>query len=351
MKPESNRLLLQITLCLVVTLCLFGCRDKSKNIPDVSGIEVPLNIIRFDQELFSLDTNNISTALAQMSETYPDFTEVYFGSLLGAYDKRLAPDGPDPYIRGFITDRRILKLMDTCQIVYGDFSEQASAFQEAFKFYKYYFPDRETPSVTTYISEYIIGAFIYGDAKLAVGLDFFLGADYPYEQINPGNPNFSDYLIRSFNKDHLVARTLMPLIEDMVGPESGTKLLDLMVHQGKKRYLLEQLLPRTPDSVIFEHTEAQMQWLVDNELDMWAFFLDEELLYSSRQKDIRKFVEPSPDSPGMPPEAPGNSGTWMGYKIVSAYMDKFPETTLEQLLMLQDAQKVLNDSRYRPKLK
>lgn len=348
MRFESNRFLLPFIVCLFLIGCFSACKDKSKNIPDVSEIEVPVNVSRFEQDLFALDTNNMESGLAQLNQKYPEFSQVYFGSLLGAYDERLAPQGPEAYIKGFLQDERINKLMDTVQIVYGDFSKPEQALEQAFKFYKYHFPERETPSVTTYFSEYIIGAFIYGEAKLAVGLDFFLGQDYPYEQVNPGNPNFSTYLTRTFNEDHLVARTLMPMIEDMVGPEPGSKLLDLMVHQGKKRYILEKLIPMASDSVVFEHSADQMAWLASNEMDMWAFFLDEELIYSSRQKDIRKFVEPSPDSPGMPPEAPGNTGTWMGYKIVSAYMKRFPETTMEQLIQMRDAQEILNQSRYKP---
>ena len=81
---------------------------------------------------------------------------------------------------------------------------------------------------------------------------------------------------------------------------------------------------------------------------MWAFFLDEELLYSTRTKDIRKYVEVSPNSPGMPPEAPGNTGTWMGYKIVKAYMDRFPDQSLSDLLLESDAQKLMTASKYKP---
>ncbi|MEM6831500.1 MAG: hypothetical protein AAF551_13400, partial [Bacteroidota bacterium] len=90
MKPESNYFLLLTSLCLILTFCLGGCRDKSKNIPDVSEIEVPLNIVRFDQALFSLDTNNMEAELEDLTQSYPDFSQVYFGNLLGAYDKRLA---------------------------------------------------------------------------------------------------------------------------------------------------------------------------------------------------------------------------------------------------------------------
>ena len=63
-------------------------------------------------------------------------------------------------------------------------------YEQAFKFLKYYFPELPTPKVTTFISEYSVAAFIYGEGDLGLGLDFFLGSNYPYARYNPNNPNF-----------------------------------------------------------------------------------------------------------------------------------------------------------------
>ena len=123
----------------------------------------------------------------------------------------------------------------------------------------------------------------------------------------------------------------------------------MMIHNGKKLYALDLLLPYTPDSVKLEVTPAQVSWLEDNELEMWAHLLKEELLYSSNWQDIRKLVDYSPHSPGMPPEAPGRSANWIGWQIVKAYMGKHPETSLPQLFALQDAQALLDESRYKPR--
>ncbi|MEM7103525.1 MAG: hypothetical protein AAF502_10370 [Bacteroidota bacterium] len=349
MLKRTNSPLVTIFGIFLIIALIFSCRDKNKNIPDVSDVEIDIKVERFEQDLFTLDTNDITAGIAAVNTKYPEFGPIYFNNLLGASDVRIAPEGPDAFIRGFITDQRIRKLYDTCQVVYNDFSELEAEFEQSMRFYKHYFPEKPTPQLLTFISEYFIGALIYGDDKLAVGLDFFLGSDYPYQDINPGNPNFSDYIIKAFNKDHLVSKTLQVLIDDIVGPPSGQRLLDFMVHNGKKKYILEQLIPYAPDSVVFEHSGAQMNWLKDNELDMWAFFVSEDYLYSTRQKDIRKYIEPSPDSPGMPTGAPGNTATFMGYKIVEAYMNSQSGLRLQDLVAKRDAQAILTESRYKPR--
>ena len=333
-------------------LFFWSCANEEKEfIPDVSDIEVDMQVRRFEQDLFRLDTLNFAVELASLEQNYPDFSTIYFGNILRSKDPYVAPDGHDTYVEGFVKHPSVQKLYETTAELYDDFSGLEASFAEAFKFYKYYFPDRPTPDLTTFISEYSIGAFIYKDNSLAVGLDYFLGEDYPYRQINPQDPAFSGYLTRTFNKDHLVSKAVQPMIEDMVGPVRGEKMLDHMIHNGKKLYLLDLLLPHAPDSVIFEITGEQVDWLDENQLEMWAYFLKENLLYSTTWQDIRKFVDYSPHSPGMPPEAPGRTANWVGYQIIKSYLRRNPETHPQTIIEMDDAQKILDLSKYKPRRK
>lgn len=138
-------------------------------------------------------------------------------------------------------------------------------------------------------------------------------------------------------------------MQDILGAPGGMRLLDLMVHNGKNLYVLDKLLPDTPDSIKLEITAQQTQWLSDNEKEMWSYFLKENLFYSNNLQDIRKYVEYSPNSPGMPTEAPGRTANWLGWQIVKAYMTRYPETTMQELIALKDAQALLDQSKYKPK--
>ncbi len=332
---------------LYVVITLSACQQERP--PDVSGIDVRIELRRFEQELFAIDTNNVEKGLAQLEAKYAAFSEVFFGQLLGSKDPRIAPGGHEAYVAGFLRHEPVRQLYDTCQALYGDFSGLLRNFKQAFQYYKYYFPEQPTPDLTTFVSEYSIGAFIYDEHSLAIGLDFFLGADYPYLQYNQGNANFSAYLTRTFNRDHLVSKTLQPLVDDLLGPPPGNRLLDMMIHNGKKLYILDHLLPYTADSVLLEITPEQVKWLKNNELEMWAYFLKENLLYSSEWQTIRKYIEYSPHSPGMPPEAPGRTANWLGWQIVRAWMKRNPEATMADLIALRDAQQLLDLSKYKPR--
>ncbi|MCB9282799.1 MAG: hypothetical protein H6563_01885 [Lewinellaceae bacterium] len=342
-----NRLLFfAVFIALVVQSC--QC-NKSNDIPDVSHIPAEVKIRRFEKDLFQLDTSQLAAGLEKLEKDYGEFGSIFFGQILGSKDSLIAPEGHLAFVKGFLTHPAVRKLYDTTEIVYPNLDFLEEQLGQSFRFLKYYFPGMQEPDLTTFISEYTVASFIYGDNSLAVGLDFFLGADYPYGNLNPGNPNFSQYLTRTYNKDHLAAKVLMPLVADLCGPPPGERLLDYMVHNGKKLYILDHLAPFLPDSVIMEYTPAQLAWCADNELDIWAHFLREDLLYSSNWQDIRKLVEYSPSSPGMPPEAPGRTANWMGWQIVREYMKRHPATTFQQLIDLKDAQSILDQSKYRPR--
>jgi hypothetical protein len=332
---------------------LTACRsDRRDDLPDVSHIPRPkLNVRRFDRDLFRLDTSKIGLPLAALEKKYGEFANLYFGQILGSKDLEVAPQGHESYVKGFIKHPAVHKLYDTTQLIFPEFPQKTVAeLEEALRYLRYYFPDYKTPQhLTTFISEYSFGNFIYEGNNLAVGLDFFLGENYPYQKLYPENPNFSAYLTRTFNAEHLAVKTLMPLIEDLIGPPRGDRLLDVMLHHGKKLYLLDHLLPNTADTVKMEVSAKQWQWLQENERNIWGHFLQQNLLYNNEWQKIRKFVEYSPNSPGMPAEAPGRSGDWMGWQVVKAYQRQFPQTSMQQLLEMNDAQAFLQKSKYKPK--
>lgn len=341
---------LQLFAAVTLTLAFFGCQpDDKRQVPDVSGIEVDVNIRRFEQDLFQADTVQMAATLDSLEQAYPEFSAIFFDQIMGLNDPRIVSQGSAPFMKGFVQHPPVRQLYDSIQYHYGDMRDVEADFEQAFRYFRHYFPEQPTPTVTTFLSEYAIAAFVYGENDLAIALDYFLGKDYPYQQISPSDPAFSGYMVRTFNREHLVPKAVQALIGGLVQEPRQRRLIDLMVNNGKKLYVLDQLLPYTSDSIKLEVTAAQAEWLEDNELEMWAYFLKEELLYSEDWQEIRKFVDYSPHSPGMPPEAPGRTANFMGWQIIKAYMKRNPETTLPELLDMQDAQKLMEASRYKPR--
>lgn len=331
------------TICRLVVFCMIisvgvGCWSKGKKIPDVSHIKIDVNIDRFEKMLFAIDTNDIKGSMDALNQKYPEFSKVYFRNVL--------PTLQNPAVmKAFMASESIQKLYDTTSVVFNDISDIEEEFEKAFQFYQHYFPNRPVPKVISFLSEYSIGAFTYGDEILAVGWDFYLGKDYP--RYNP--QYFPNFVKRSMDRKHLVAKSIEALVSNVVGDNPGNRLLDKMIHNGKIIYILDQLMPYEQDSIKLAYTQKEVEWCNDNELQMWAHFLKNDLLYSTSTKEIQKLISPSPSSPNMPPEAPGRTANWIGWQIIKSYMKRFPNTTMEELVTIKDAQKILDSAKYKPR--
>jgi hypothetical protein len=100
--------------------------------------------------------------------------------------------------------------------------------------------------------------------------------------------------------------------------------------------------------LIFGYADSTLTWLNRNERNVWQFFIEKKLLYETDPLIFSKYINDAPSTSGMPPEAPGNVACWVGYKIVEEYMKSKSSVTLEQLMNNTDAQKILEDSGYKP---
>lgn len=335
-----------IVVIAVVTL-LFSCQNPKA--PDVSHITAEIDIVRTENQLSSI--KSISD-LNQVKKEHIAFYNLYFSEIL-SISNRSNPDSLYKEITGFMTDTLIANLFSQVDTKFKDLSPVKADAKQMYQYLQYYFPQQiSVPKIYTFISGYAYQAFIFqddnGNDGIGIGLDMFLSPEIDYKAINPDNTNFSDYITRTWNRDHIVPKIADLHITELIGDAPGHKMLDQMIHNGKALYIKELILPKIQDSLIFEYTGAQLQWCYDNELQMWSFFLDKKLFYESNPVKIAKYVNPSPNSPDMPAESPGRTANFIGYKIVKAYMERYPETTIAQLIAMTDSQQLMEKSKYKP---
>ena len=337
---------------MIMLTGLFSCARKSKHIPDVAHLDSRFSLENTASQLF-LSGSFDAPGLADLRAEDPDFWNLYFRQIVPLEKQDEPADSLLYRLNRFIQEPGVRWLYDTTAQIFEDFADLKREFSQAFQFYQYYFPEREVPAVYTMLTDFAYFPFIFQDSRsqdaLGVSLEMFLGREFPYQRLLGNHPAFSDYLLRTFNSDHLVKKSLDVLIDDLMGPMSGDRLLDYMVHNGKHLFILDQLLPYAPDSVLFEYRPEQITWCRDNARNIWAFLLSEDLLYSNDFAKFKKLVQHSPNVPGMPPEAPGQVANWVGLQIISAFMARNPDLSLDDLIAHRDAQQILTESRYKPR--
>ncbi len=337
-KKSSSFLLGAWLLLLLFGLSISSCNDDEK-IPDVRDIHIESQVYRFDSIYYHTDSADIPAFYQELQKNHPEFLKTYIRFMTA----------PSMRVKDTIDFLHAMqhpglrRLYDTTEQIIGDFSKERADFAQAFKYVKYYLPKRPTPNIYTVETEFAIGAYPMSK-DLFVGLDMFLGKDFPYDPMV-----FPDYIKRTMTKENIVPYALRAYADRLSGNIEGEEFLDYIISNGKALYLLDHFLPATPDSVIIRYTKAQYEWCQENEFNMWSHFIHEGLLYSTKMKDFRKLITPSPNSTGMPDEAPGRTGNYMGWQIIKAYMKRYPKTTFEELLALKDSKLILKKSKYKPK--
>ena len=322
---------------------------ETSTTPTVDSLASKVEIIRFDQALLELDTSQLSAELVDLKQQYPAMFKTYFEQLIPI----TPPDSINTAkLKDYITNVHVRKALNQIQEKYPDMNLETEELGQALAYFKYYLPKSEIPQLYTLYGDFSYQAFIFeevdGTDAIGISLDLFLGPDYPYKALDPQNPIFSDYISRRYTREYIPIKVMGILIEDLLGPLPGKRLIDFAIYEGKKQYLLSKLFPERTPAQLLEYTEAEYEWCVKSQLGIWDLYLDQELIYETNQKKINSYVNEAPRAKGMPEISPGRTAHFLGYQIVKAYMEK-TESTLTELINMKESEEIFRKSKYKPK--
>ncbi|MDQ3108573.1 MAG: hypothetical protein M3R17_01645 [Bacteroidota bacterium] len=340
----------RVRFFVIIAILIFGSCKNDKLDVDVSAISVPqVKIMRFDKAFFALDTTQMARSLEQLHVEYGNFADGYINNIICS----AAPDsiGCDYAIRDFIFNRAV-GMRDVyleCSKVFPDsLTALEDQLTDAYRHFRYYFPERKLPRViNATMTGFNYNVFnIEGD--YGIGLEYYLGADNTYYDALPDR--WPAYRRRVSSKEYMAAGFIKGwlMIEFPYQP-ARADLINKMIYEGKLLYLQKALLRNTPDSIITGYSQAKLDWAAENEFKMWATMIGQSKIYSERGEDINHFTEDGSFTPGLPKDSPGKAGNWIGLRIVEAFMAKNPDTTIAQLMSINDGAIILNRSRYKPK--
>lgn len=339
----------QIYLIFLVAAVFSACSHNKKGI-DVSNIPVTVKIERFDHDFDEMSRKPMAQQAQYLQQKYGRFYANFIAMLM----KDAGTDISNPTyldsLKNVFANKDYHALKHDVDSVYPNLDKPEAELTDAFKHLKYYFPDKKLPAVYAYFSGFQV-QIAEGGSYVGIGLDMFLGAN---SRFYPALVEmYPTYMSRHFTPQNICPRVMEGIArEDMFPePDSDKSMLQHMIYEGKVLYFLDDMLPNTPDSLKIDYTPAQLKWCQKYKSEMWAYFLDQNLLYETDEMKLQKFLGESPFTPGIGEknEASPKLGVWMGWQIVRQYMDKHPDVTLKQLMTDGDAQKILNGAKYHPK--
>ena len=327
-----------------IFVLLIACKN-GKNKPDVSDIKVDLRIERFEQAFFKIDTNNIPAGLADLRNGFARFYPVFMRDIL-----QLNPMDTNSFgiIKALAGNYRPIN--DSIQKKYKNLDWLKDELTKGFKYVKHYFPDYRVPGVITFIATFDAPGIILTQDHLGIGLHQYAGKNFSVYQVQPIMQMYPSYISRRFDKEYMTANCMKAITDDVYPDKSlGRPLIEQMIEKGKQWFLLDKFLPDAADSVKTGYTKKQLEWVEENEGNIWAYFLKNETdIYTIDPTTIQTYIGEAPNTQVMTEAAPGNIGQWIGWRIVQEYAKKHTDLPVQKILEAS-SKVIFEEAKYRPK--
>ncbi len=308
----------------VLLLGLFSCQQTVRKKPPVP-LDYPLEVVRFEQLFYESKPEELQS----LKNLYPYFFPAQFPESVW-----------------------VERLQDSVQIaVYQEVKHKFSKsdgltkmIQEVLEQRKAYHPTARTPKVITLTSDLDYHAkIIDADSLLLLSLDNYLGANHSFYK------DFPIYISKRLDPNFLMADIAKALAIRWVLPASNRTLLSQMVYWGKILYWASLVSPTLSDAQLMGYSEEELQWVIENEANIWRYFTEKKLLFDT-DSDLRiRFIEEAPFTKfylEIDQESPGRIGRWLGWQFVRAFAQK-NVLPLPDILNLP-ADELFNKAGYKP---
>ena len=115
-------------------------------------------------------------------------------------------------------------------------------------------------------------------------------------------------------------------------------------------YLLDMYLPTISAKEKTGYDVDKLNWARSNEEQIWSYFIEKNLLFSTDRNLNMRFLEIAPFSKFYMEQdnlSPGGVGIWVGWQMVTSYM-KHNDVSLQQLLQINELD-LYKKSKYKPR--
>jgi len=229
---------------------------------------------------------------------------------------------------------------------FKDLNKEKLEIESLFQHLKYYLPEFNIPRVITVASDVDYRRkVVITDSIVLLPLANYLGKDHFFYE------GIQNYIKQDLTPELMVVDMANEYAEKNVYQPKRKSLIEEMVYFGKKLYFLDKVIPFKTEAQRISYTEDQLVWAKANEEQIWRYFIEKELLYSTDSKLPSRFINPGPFSKfykaEIDAESPDKLGQYIGWQIVKSYM-KNNDTSFEDLLT-KTAEDIFNASKYKPR--
>ncbi|MBR1878290.1 MAG: hypothetical protein IJ814_04695 [Paludibacteraceae bacterium] len=334
----------RILLFIACVLALSACTRNRSYFPKDSDLQPQhVQIIRFDNALMNVSEAAVAQDIRVLYDEYPVFMTLWVEDILGipsadtAYLEQQLPQFLNDTVFGFkATNARE-------QEIFADITPLEKSLSQAFTRILWLYPETDIPTLYLFISGFQTPVF-FDDDLIGIGADMYLGSDYEYY-----NRVVYDYQKQTMRPECIPVDVISAfLFRTLPYTSAKSRLLDQMLYRGKIMYLTAQIFDDLPPYEVMGWTKEQWDWCVRNERAIWHLVMDKRDLFKTESLVLTSYLNDGPFTSEISQDAPGRLGIWLGWRIAENYMEHNPSVTLQELMAEPDAQKILEESYYKP---
>lgn len=335
-------------IILVISVLFTGCKKKDKPV-DVTkpklteeqvevSKNVEINILRYEQDLFNIDQGNMKAAFAALYGKYPE--NLIAKNAWNNNEMLLS-------IKDFLNDPVIKEIYQDTEAMYADMSWFKKEITPAFTLYLTHFPNERIPDFCTLVSgiDFQMPQVFGYENTIFICLDMYLGKDNKHY----GQAGMPKFISARCEKKYMVTDCFSKaLVYRHLPDRTLVTLLDNMVDAGKKMLFTQTMFPTTSAQDILGYSKEQYKWATSHESAIWHYLVEKNLVFDNTDNVIRRMMDETPFTRDFGNDSPGRLGVFIGFQIVQSYMKTHPGTTLKDLMAMDDSQKLLKESGYKP---
>lgn len=332
----------RIFYILLYTVTLTACHKGRTYFPKEIELQ-HIDIVRFDNALLNVQEETVKEDIRLLYDEYPVFMPLWVEDILGipstdtAYLEQQLPQFLNDTLYGFKETNKREKEM------FADVKDLEEALSQAFARILYLYPETEIPTLYLFISGFQTPVY-FGEDLIGIGGDMYLGSDYEYY-----NRVVYEYQKQTMRKECIPVDVISAfLFRTLPYTSTKSRLLDQMMYRGKVMYLTAQIFNNLPGYEVMGWTKEQWDWCVKHERDIWHLVMDKRDLFKTESLVLTSYLNDGPFTAEISQDSPGRLGIWIGWRIAESYMENHPEVTIRELMTEPDAQKILEESFYKP---
>ena len=311
---------------LLILFIFCACNKDNIDKIDVSNVVVNFDVKRFDVDFYSAEEEGLQALKREYPYFFPrEITDSISLSKIGNTEEQ--------------------ELFAESQNIYKDFSPVKKKLTALFKHIKYYNPKFIAPDVVTMLTNIDYDSrVIYADSLLIISLDVYMGKSHEFYA------DYPKYIKENNTQQHLIVDVAEAIIERQILNSKDRSFVGKMIYEGKKMCLLDMYLPSVKDKEKIGYEDDKFNWVLSNEEQIWLYFIEKKLLFSTDTKLNKRFLETAPFSKFYMEHdnlSPGSVGVWVGWQIVRSYM-KHNDVSLQELLKINDLD-LFKKSKYKPR--